>query len=495
MAYWHVWLFALVMVRAQELTFVAYNDVYELASVNGRGGASRFSKLLQELRVDDPELIVAFAGDTLSPSLWSTIFKGTHMIKGHNQLGCDVAGVGNHEFDYGKDVFYNAAEKSNFPWLCANCFDAETNSSLNGTQEHIIRDIRGVKVGFFGVIYDTNSSVSSGILIKDTIEIANNQVAKLKQKGAEFIVAITHQTWQEDNVFASMVNGIDLIIGGHDHEMMVQTQYGTPYVKADSDFKNIWVIKVLLGEGKAKHVMDFQNIPITQDMAVDPVMEAMIGNYSTYIEEEFNVCIGKTNRSLDLRESTTRRKDSDIGYLFANGFRHAYATIPSDIGIMNGGGFRTNEMFTNESITLGNALSWSPFENYIVHMQLPIEGIMDYVQVVLQDSCGASGLTQVNPVFPHVAGIQVDFQCLGQNKGKILRFSNEHGVLFEPKSIVVAALTSYSYELHRYVFERVGAKVLVDAREALMLNFVVAQEIKRLAYVELPNFDRVHIKW
>ena len=48
--------------------------------------------------------LTLFSGDLFSPSLMSSIFKGSQMVDVFNQLGLDYAVFGNHEFDFGPEV-------------------------------------------------------------------------------------------------------------------------------------------------------------------------------------------------------------------------------------------------------------------------------------------------------------------------------------------------------------------------------------------------------
>jgi 2',3'-cyclic-nucleotide 2'-phosphodiesterase (5'-nucleotidase family) len=79
--------------------------------------------LVRELRRQTPHTLFALAGDTLSPSLLSTLRQGAQMIEGWNAVGLDVATFGNHEFDFGAPVLAERVRESRFPWLSANVLD------------------------------------------------------------------------------------------------------------------------------------------------------------------------------------------------------------------------------------------------------------------------------------------------------------------------------------------------------------------------------------
>src|SRR5262245_47706371 len=71
--------------RAQ---FLVVNDVYQLEpDAQGRGGLARVATLVRELRRRTPQTVFVLAGDTISPSLLSTLLKGRQMVEAWNLLG------------------------------------------------------------------------------------------------------------------------------------------------------------------------------------------------------------------------------------------------------------------------------------------------------------------------------------------------------------------------------------------------------------------------
>src|SRR5699024_4597224 len=55
---------------------------------------------------------------------------------------------------------------------------------------------------------------------RDFISYGQEAVAELQARGAEVIIALTHMEMQHERQLAQQVDGIDLILGGHDHLTM-----------------------------------------------------------------------------------------------------------------------------------------------------------------------------------------------------------------------------------------------------------------------------------
>jgi 2',3'-cyclic-nucleotide 2'-phosphodiesterase (5'-nucleotidase family) len=65
-------------------------------------------------------VVLLFAGDLLQGTLTSSLFLGVPNLVLFDRLGVDTAVVGNHELDYGQDVFRRLVGLAGFPFLTAN---------------------------------------------------------------------------------------------------------------------------------------------------------------------------------------------------------------------------------------------------------------------------------------------------------------------------------------------------------------------------------------
>lgn len=60
--------------------------------------------------------------------------------------------------------------------------------------------------------------------------------------GADVVVALTHMRWPSDEALAAAKTGIDLILGGHDHDVGRRLVEGTWIVKSGS----IWLMTTMM---------------------------------------------------------------------------------------------------------------------------------------------------------------------------------------------------------------------------------------------------------
>lgn len=125
----------------QRITLLHVNDVYQIGAVDKgkNGGLARLATLRQRVQAESPDTLLVFGGDTLSPSVASNTFRGEQMIATWNALQLDLAVPGNHEFDYGPEVFRQRVAESRFPWIADNLRERRSGKPFGGVQRAQIR--------------------------------------------------------------------------------------------------------------------------------------------------------------------------------------------------------------------------------------------------------------------------------------------------------------------------------------------------------------------
>ena len=120
------------------LTILQINDVYSTVPVDGIGGLARVASLKRQLAQAGRTPLLVIAGDFLSPSVASSVFKGEQMVAALNAAGLDLAMIGNHEFDFGIDVLRQRMKESRFEWIVSNVADT-SGQPLSGTVPYLVR--------------------------------------------------------------------------------------------------------------------------------------------------------------------------------------------------------------------------------------------------------------------------------------------------------------------------------------------------------------------
>lgn len=482
-------------VAAQEpvkLTFLHTNDNYEIVATRGWGGFAQLLTLLKQERVASPNNITTFGGDTLSPSIMSGFHKGAQMIDLMNVAGIDLAVPGNHEFDFGPDVFAQRARESKFAWVASNV--TRDGKLFENNIDTIVKTMGGVKVGFFGLVTpETARSSSPGpsVAFAPWKETAVRAVKALKDQGAEVIVALTHLDFAEDRVLAEQVPGISLILGGHDHEAMSLLEGGTLIFKAGADARHLGVIDLHVSRKPAPSgpptIEVYHGLRLTPVTRIEPDHDAaaIVKRYTDELDKELAVEIATTVKPLDSRRLAVREREAAIGDLIADSLRDAFK---ADVGLMNGGGIRGDREYpAGHKITRRDVLTELPFGNIAVLVELKGSDLL----AALEN--GVSRVADRAGRFPQVSGLRFAYDP-GKPAGQRVLEATVGGAKLDPaKSYKVATIDFLLNGGDGYSMLANGRK-LVDAENGPLAAQVLIDYIARLKTIDIAPEGRIEMR-
>lgn len=356
----------------KRVTLLLINDHYTIDAVDGgkRGGIARLGTLLKEIRVKDPETLFLHAGDFISPSVESIFLRGEQMVGAYNALGLSAATFGNHEFDFGDATLRQRMNESRFSWVSSNVYDRATGKPFGGAAPWLLREVRGVKVGVLGLTLPETaimSSPSQQVEFRDPFDAARRAVAELKQQGASVIVAVTHLEVAADEKLAREVLGINVILGGHEHEPIRREVNGVLILKAGSDARLLGEVVVTVESGGRVTGRRDRMIPVDGAVPDDAGMAALRDSYLNRFRRELDQPLGRTAVPLDARTEIVRTRETNLGNLIADIMR---ARTSADVALMNGGGIRGNRLIPTGTLTRGDVFNILPFPNVIVAVRL-----------------------------------------------------------------------------------------------------------------------------
>ena len=387
-----------------EMTIIHFNDLDRMEESGGQGGVARLAALIKSERANKENVLVTFAGDTISPSLMSGFDKGAHMIELLNMLDLTAMAIGNHEYDFGPEVAKQRFAEANFPILGANSIDTD-GEIIDGAEASIMVDVGPFKVGIFGLTTLGTAVKSSpgGVMFRSVEEVAAEQAAILREAGAHLVIALAHTDVSEDEALIKQ-GAVDMLLSGDDH--MLRVDFDGDVLFAESSEQADWVtmIDVSLDEVERRGSMRFTwspSIRIIDTARVEPDAElaAAAQVYLDKLSVELDIEIGTTTTELDSRRATIRGKEAAIGNLIADAIRMATG---ADVGLANGGGIRANKIYPpGTMLTRRDILSELPFGNKTIVMELTGRDIVAALE---------NGLSQIEEGagrFPHVSGLNV----------------------------------------------------------------------------------------
>ncbi|KAM9254036.1 snake venom 5'-nucleotidase-like [Dugong dugon] len=421
-----------------DLTILHFNDVYDVDPKPEEpiGGAARFATALKNFSFLNPLLI--FSGDCLNPSVLSTITKGKHMIPVLNELGVHFAVFGNHEFDFGVDILEEYMKQMHFTWLLSNVYDRFTSEPLGHGAVKKIIIWNSVKIGLMGLVeedwLDTLATVNkSNLNYRDYVEVANQIAIELKEEGADLVIAVTHMKWGNDTRLAQKAQGVNLILGGHDHDYGIRKVNETWIVKSGSDFKNLTKINIRLFGASFQYI--FEKVDILNYLEEDSCIKAIVKDFTQNIQYMLEEVLCPIDMELDGREITVRRSESNLGNLVTNAMLEA---TRADVALLNSGTLRSNRIHPVGNFTLHDLLAILPIVDPVLVVRVTGAQLLEALEN------GVYKYPALDGRFPQVAGIEFGFDPDAEPGHRIIRDTVKvQGQYLRKKKVYLLAIKEY----------------------------------------------------
>jgi hypothetical protein len=200
----------------------------------------------------------------------------------YNKIGVDAVNIGELDLVLGINYLKELAKKQNFPFVSANLVDAKNVPIF---KRYVIKKVNGKNIGIFGVIGDTSematkvSEITKGAAsVQDPLKAAESIVKELTGK-VDYMIALTHQGTNRDWVIARRVQGIDLVVGGHDKQKTKDPNEADKTLIVQAGEKNQYqgMLEVAM-DGTKKWTNTL--VPYGDDVPSDPGIKAMITAYN-----------------------------------------------------------------------------------------------------------------------------------------------------------------------------------------------------------------------
>ena len=379
-------------------------------------GYANIAALKAEYEAEGATVILVDAGDYSQGTTYVSSTKGLDAVKMMNVAGYDFATLGNHEFDYGYEQLKSNMSEAQFKVLCANVLDAEGNSIFDATA---IKEVNGVKIGFFGLETPETQTKANPALIKGLqflggekmYECAQAQVAALKDAGADIIVCLAHlgidgesEPNRSVDLFAK-VEGIDFIIDGHSHSVMEKGPSDEPIQSTGTQFKNIGVIVI---DNATKTIESNKLVAVTEESAKDKAVEVAAADIIERITAEYGAVFAKSEVELNGDKAPgNRNMETNLGDLITDSMMWQILkdadslTVPAEniVAVTNGGGIRA--WIHKGEITKNDVFTVLPFGNTLTVVYVKGADLLEALEASTYCTPAAVG------GFPQIAGMKI----------------------------------------------------------------------------------------
>jgi 2',3'-cyclic-nucleotide 2'-phosphodiesterase/3'-nucleotidase len=236
---------------------------YEQGVDYSNGGLARLFDLIKKTKSEVPteSIITVDAGDTLYDYTTEYIFAENQqeiqpIYLAMSKIGYDAITLGNHDFDYGYEYILRQLNGSGMRdiTVVSNVMDSKTgeypfleNMLITRTLTSSTGNKVEVQIGIIGQTIPTLTAKThsyTGILkTEDMVENAKVQAKKLKEMGADVIIALSHTgigpekpelNFKNVAYALTKIEEIDVVVCGHEHNLFPTTDMSSPYYQLPS---------------------------------------------------------------------------------------------------------------------------------------------------------------------------------------------------------------------------------------------------------------------
>lgn len=398
-------------------------------------------------------------------------------------FGTKVAVVGNHDFDLGLEQLVKLAGlMTGTTWLLSNVYDKRSGEILGGFKDRHVITHSGVRIGFVGLVevewIATLSMDTSFVQAYDPVEKATELAAKLREEDqVDLVVALTHSRMPNDILLAKNAKGIDLVLGGHDHEVYYEFVNGIHVAKSGTEFRYASIVTITVDpSAHAKPKVDYELIPVTKDIPQDPDIVAIAKRFSAEMEEKMRKPIGWVMHDMDARASHVRLNESDIGNLLVDIMRNE---VGSDFALLNSGTIRTDAIIPQGYFTMKDLFNLLPFEDLTCKTEITGATLKKAMEN------GVSQWPKHEGRFPQVSGFSFTFDPNRAPGDRVVEILVNGKPIIMDKIYTLACKPYISLDGKDGYDCFVGSKSLISLEECLVNSVSFANYLRRLSVLQI----------
>ena len=455
-----------------------------------------------------PYVTLVDCGDAVQGEVIGTVSNGEYLIDIMNEVGYELAVLGNHEFDYGMEQTGDLIEQANAQYLgCNISYTGEGDNELADVKPYEIIDYGDTSIAFIGVStpYSVTSSTPTYFMDENgeyiyefaageggsvLFECIQKNVDECREAGADYVVLLTHLgDADEFSPYSSIdvigaTTGVDVVLDGHAHSeiscRVEKNKDGDEVLLSAVGTKltNIGQLVITADGHITTGLVDFYT---EKDDAITEVIEDIKASY----EAEMGKVVAHSDIALSCSDSEgirrVRNRETTIGNMCADAYR---AMAGTDIAFVNGGGIRDD--LPEGDITYADIIAVHPFGNTLCAIEVTGQEIMDFLEHVnqfVQTEASADGLAVgEDGSFQQVSGLKFTVDTSipssvvldengmfvsieGDRRVKDIMIMNDSGE-YEP----IVADKTYTMASHNYLIKESGSGTDMFTDNVLLID-------------------------
>lgn len=344
-----------------------------------QGGFTHIATLIRrekaEARAAGKHVLLLDAGDLFQGTPEGNLTRGHIVVDMMNAVGYDAVAIGNHEYDYGRELPIELSNRMRAAFLGANVHFQSNDRRAAYVEASTQFDVAGVPVRVIGLTTSemknvTVEGVTRGLDFEREEETLERVLAEhgLTRRGKAVTIVLSHVGHWREKQLAERFPVLDVIVGGHSHTKVdPAVLHGPgPTLVAQARDKTRYLGKIeLVIDPRTRRVVRRSGhlIPVhSEALPPDPEVATIVKRYEPMIGARMNEKLGVAE---DWFLKHREPRSTSVGNLVADAMR---ARAGTPIAFQNRGGVR--QILPKGDITMRNLYEISPFGNTIVTMEL-----------------------------------------------------------------------------------------------------------------------------
>ena len=315
------------------------------------GGAAALEDTLRKAAQDcQCTTLRVDGGDQMQGTLLSNLRHGEAVVKLFNALSLDAAAIGNHELDWGVDVFEQRLREARYAWLAANVYQRSDGKRAAWAKPYTVLERDGLRIGIIGyATVETPGTLrpqtTAPYQFRGGYAGIKDALASVWQQQPDFVALVAHAggactpkacSGELVELAEQLPPGsVHLIVGGHEHTSGQGVVNGIPIIRAGANGQALAVIDLYRQpDGSRRFKMETTPV-VAEKSAANSSLATLLAPYLAEAET-----LGKTP-VVTLRQtlSASEQGNRTLGNLIAEAQR---LSAGADIGLHNPGGVRAD---------------------------------------------------------------------------------------------------------------------------------------------------------
>ena len=357
------------------------------------------------------DVLLLDGGDIYQGAPISNMTDGAVMRAAFDIMDYDAVALGNHEFDWGVDVYSADADGTlpayavgsykgdpDIPVVASNLYYADTGERTAFTKDYVIVEKAGYRICVVGYIQDYSLTIMSSqiapYVIKPELDVFAKRVHEINElENPDVTIVLAHDT-PEHIADAFTTDEVQLVAGGHVHAGLAGVaSSGVPYIQGNSQAQSyssaVIVIdsagnvtienpectyiteepELLYDTPENAELLDDEILALTKEVWKE--VKVGLGEVLGYIDTDIlkkgfidDVTTTGGNFITWLMIETMKDDGAIIAFFNAKGFR-------CDLAVPEGG---------TREITVGDVYAFSPFNNYWLMFDLSGAELVKHIE-------------------------------------------------------------------------------------------------------------------